>query len=236
MQGSRQNGLALVFFAYSGMRRVGGAQHLQVEQQATWNRELKKQLRMAKVDGLLEELNSRFHALYPRVIREKLDRTEFKHDDLYAFQVFERALRSNNQELRSLAAHLQAQRHADIETITLVATPPPQRTGEPPSLREAPAPPRPRARRPASARKRPERRSGEARLSRTQAALVSDFQQLYTREFGTILDIGQFIFDDDYGRAVLYQSLGTNNLGLVKCARNFLDENGRPKMHRRGAA
>jgi hypothetical protein len=63
----------------------------------------------------------RFHALYGDVIESAFDALEFAEDDLYAFQVLDRAFRSDNQELRNLAAHLQTQREAALETITLRA-------------------------------------------------------------------------------------------------------------------
>lgn len=61
----------------------------------------------------------RFHVLYAAVLKQEFDREEFIADDLYAFQALERAMRSGNQELRNLAAHLQAQRQAEMESITL---------------------------------------------------------------------------------------------------------------------
>lgn len=63
----------------------------------------------------------RFHALYGNEIKSEFDALEFAEDDLYAFQVLDRAFRSNNQELRNLAAHLQTQREAALETITVRA-------------------------------------------------------------------------------------------------------------------
>ena len=67
----------------------------------------------------IEERYMRFHALYVGVFKEAFDIDEFILDDLYAFQAFERALRSENQTLRNLAAHLQAERQSAIESITL---------------------------------------------------------------------------------------------------------------------
>ncbi|MBL8381943.1 MAG: hypothetical protein JNM90_02630 [Burkholderiales bacterium] len=64
----------------------------------------------------------RFHALYREVVKSEFDALEFAEDDLYAFQVLDRAFRSDNQELRNLAAHLQTQREAALETITLRAS------------------------------------------------------------------------------------------------------------------
>lgn len=64
----------------------------------------------------------RFHARYGEVVGEPFDALEFAEDDFYAFQVFDRALRSDDQELRRLAAHLQLEREAALETITVKAT------------------------------------------------------------------------------------------------------------------
>jgi hypothetical protein len=64
----------------------------------------------------------RFHALYAEIVKEEFDALEFAEDDFYAFQVLDRAFRSDNQELRNLAAHLQTQREAALETITLRAS------------------------------------------------------------------------------------------------------------------
>jgi len=64
----------------------------------------------------------RFHALYREVLQSEFDALEFAEDDLYAFQVLDRAFRSDNQDLRNLAAHLQTQREAALETITMRAT------------------------------------------------------------------------------------------------------------------
>lgn len=63
----------------------------------------------------------RFHDLYKEVIKTEFDPLEFAEDDLYAFQVLDRAFRSDDQELRNLAAHLQTEREAAMETITLRA-------------------------------------------------------------------------------------------------------------------
>lgn len=64
----------------------------------------------------------RFHAMYREVLQSEFDALEFAEDDLYAFQVLDRAFRSDNQDLRNLAAHLQTQREAALETITMRAT------------------------------------------------------------------------------------------------------------------
>lgn len=73
-------------------------------------------------DDVVGERFMRFHALYREVLKSEFDALEFAEDDLYAFQVLDRAFRSDNQELRNLAAHLQTQREAALETITVRAT------------------------------------------------------------------------------------------------------------------
>lgn len=64
----------------------------------------------------------RFHSMYREVVGSEFDALEFAEDDLYAFQVLDRAFRSDNQDLRNMAAHLQTQREAALETITMRAT------------------------------------------------------------------------------------------------------------------
>lgn len=71
------------------------------------------------MSDLIDERYMRFHALYFGIFNEPFDVSEFIADDLYAFRAFERALRGDNQKLRNLAAHLQVERQANMESITL---------------------------------------------------------------------------------------------------------------------
>lgn len=221
----------------------------------------------------------RFHVLYTAALKQDFDREEFVADDLYAFQALERAMRSGNQELRNLAAHLQAQRQAEMESITLKSMEGLDSTRRMPSLNaaeshgSAPQDPEPpllpeaeikdrlaaagadlkKALAARRSQKEPsaedaeetsgqsresaaggERRSGGHRLSPQEITRVTYLQRLYRQEFGKPLNVARFTMDDSYGRSVLKEALGAANQELVKVARHFIDENGKPRQHRRG--
>jgi hypothetical protein len=190
---------------------------------------------MAETD-YTEERMLRFHALYAAVTREKFDRSEFEADDLYAFQALERALRSENQELRNIAAHLQAQRQTEMEAITLKSSEsllestrkmtvlpadPVAVTAPEPSILVEPV--------------APERPAGQDRLSPVEVGLVSNLQRLYSKQFGRAFEIKKFITDEKYGRSVLDQSLAAPDPALVDVAKRYQDERGRRQLNR-GAA
>ncbi|MET0208642.1 MAG: hypothetical protein ABW220_06345, partial [Burkholderiaceae bacterium] len=61
-------------------------------------------------------------------------------------------------------------------------------------------------------------------------------QRLYRQEFGRPLNVARFTMDDGYGREVLKEALAAANQELVALARYFIDENGKPRQHRRGLA
>ena len=63
------------------------------------------------------DLTRRFIDLYVRVVQRPLEPAEFDADDLYAFQAFDRAQNCGHEELRDLAASLQAQRQARMEGV-----------------------------------------------------------------------------------------------------------------------
>jgi len=184
-----------------------------------------------------DERMLRFHILYLAVLKQPLDREEFVADDLYAFQALERAMRGDNQELRNLAAHLQARRQAAMESITLksnerldstrrLPTLPapavPAAAGSLPEMLQQPDPPR------------GERRAGTPQLTPQAATRVTYFERLYRIEFGRPLNVTRFKVDDVYGRAILKEALGATNQQLVALAKHFVDEHGKPLQHRRG--
>jgi len=181
------------------------------------------------VNDINAERMLRFHLLYSRVFQEKFDREEFEADDLYAFQAFERALKSTNQELRNLAAHLQAQRQDAIEAITLTPMEVLQRTrrmailstelqsGELPVVSDEP-PPLPDESPPAPA----EEPAGDAPLSPLAVRQIASLQRLYLAEFSRSLDMQKFVADDDYGLTVLKESLRASSPGLVDAAKTYL--------------
>ncbi|MDB5803340.1 MAG: hypothetical protein JWN73_662 [Betaproteobacteria bacterium] len=184
-----------------------------------------------------DERTLRFHTLYSAVLSQTLDRDEFVADDLYAFQALERAMRGDNQELRNLAAHLQARRQAAMESITLKSNerldntrrlptlPPaavPAAADGLPEMLQQPDPPR------------GERRAGTPELSPQAATRVTYFERLYRLEFGRPLNVTRFKLDDVYGREILKEALGSANQELVALAKHFVDEHGKPRQHRRG--
>ena len=183
-----------------------------------------------------DERMLRFHILYMSVLKQSLDREEFIADDLYAFQALERAMRGENQELRNLAAHLQARRQAAMETITLKSSerldstrrlptlPMPAASSGLPKLLQQPNPPP------------GERRAGTPQLSLQAATHVTHFERLYRLEFGRSLDLTRFKMDDAYGREILKEALGSANQELLALAKHFVDEHGKPLQHRREQA
>ena len=66
-----------------------------------------------------DERELRFAILYHKAFNEMLNPAEFAADDFYAYKVLERALRSENQELRNLAFHLESERSSSMEVITM---------------------------------------------------------------------------------------------------------------------
>ena len=175
----------------------------------------------------------RFHVLYSAVLKQAFDREEFVADDLYAFQALERALRSGNQELRNLAAHLQAQRQAAMESITIKPTEELERTRRMSSLPAEPITLMPVP--PSGAPPEIERRAGAQRMSPQDMTRVTYMQRLYRQEFGRLLNFTRFTVDDSYGREVLQEALRANNQELAAMARFFIDEQGRPRQHRRAS-
>ena len=191
-----------------------------------------------------DERMLRFHILYSAVLSQTLDREEFSADDLYAFQALERAMRCENQELRNLAAHLQARRQAAMESITL-------KSNEPlTSTRRLPTLPPPTAREAGEAARlapaglpelpqqpdmpRGERRSGSTQFSPQDVTRVTYLERLYRLEFGRPLNVTRFKVDDGYGREILREALAAGNRELVDVAKHFVDEHGNPRQHRRG--
>jgi hypothetical protein len=191
-----------------------------------------------------DERTLRFHVLYSALLNQSLDRDEFAADDLYAFQALERAMRCDNQELRNVAAHLQARRQAMMEAITLRsketlnATRPlvalsaqsmraafaaaPVMSGATRQLPQQPGLPH------------GERRRGAHPPSPQERTRLTYLERLYRLEFGRPFHVTRFAVDDGYGRVVLKEALAAANQELVTLARHYVDEHGRPRQHRRG--
>lgn len=177
-------------------------------------------------DNDAEERLLRFHLLYGRVLQDKFDRAEFEADDLYAFQAFERALRSSNQELRNLAAHLQAQRQDAIESITLSPMEILARTKRMAILtaEQAAAPPEGEAAPALKPQLSNHRSAATLPMSEEAVYLIGELQPLYLAEFGRTLDLDKFREDEEYGFAVLKESLRAGNPAVVDAAKRYLAE------------
>jgi hypothetical protein len=169
---------------------------------------------------LIDERYMRFHALYVGVFNEAFDIDEFIADDLYAFRAFERALRSDNQKLRNLAAHLQVERQANMESITLTPHQALARTRRLKLLvnpdtgedvtEELPPPPPPM-----------EKLKAHDRPSSAEISLLATLQAHFRRAFGNPLDLGKMIFNEEYGQRILMEALGSSDAELIQAAKAY---------------
>ena len=179
---------------------------------------------------------ARLHAAYRSAFAADFDLQAFERDDFYAFQVLEKAIREGAPELKNAAQEMEVLRLAAIDgasTIELKAPPEPYTTPQ----SERPA-------RPARARRsEPERRtaaaqgSGHVRLGNREIVLLSQMRVQYRKTFGMFFDTVSFTGNDLYARAVLTLCLSSGNWTLAAMARQFQNEDGTPRFHRRlGAA
>ncbi len=168
-----------------------------------------------------------FNSLYEQVVGDSIDLNEFALDDLYAFRVLQRAQESRVPELRIMASHLEVHREASVESLTIKPLEPLNATWKMETVGEA---------HPSREAKgwEPNRRTSNRLLSAEEMLIVGRFKRLYQQEFGRQFDIGLFSSNDLYGRAVLWEALGSTNPFLVGLAKRFFDAEGKPKYHRRG--
>jgi hypothetical protein len=75
--------------------------------------------------------------------------------------------------------------------------------------------------------------SGHVRLSGRDATLLSQMRNQYRKVFGIYFDPIEFTGNDLYARATLRQCLGSGNGELSAIAAQFLDAEGKPRLHRR---
>lgn len=85
--------------------------------------------------------------------------------------------------------------------------------------------------------KPPERRvtqgTGHVRLSGRDATLLSQMRNQYRKVFGVFFDLIEFTGNDLYARATLLQCLASGNAELAQMAGHFMDDKGKPRLHRR---
>ena len=195
---------------------------------------------------------AQFEVLYREVLNQDFSPEDFVADVLYAFTALETAARSQSQALRNLAAHLQLDLEMGIETInirplepeaaltitrkmrTLAAEEEQRRQPAGAERRQPAAGGRPDA--PAAERRQAgsgERRQATTVLTPEMAKMIERLLRFYGAEFGKPFDLEEFLSNDLYGRAVLKKSQGSSNPELLATAQYFLDEEGRPRRHRR---
>jgi hypothetical protein len=199
--------------------------------------------------------------LYGEYFGEKFDPGEFLADDFYAFQVLERAFQigGRNRELHNLAVLMHAERKALMETgmrrtldtikvesqrevqRSQTALVPPMTRAGPPSVPAPVAAPAPASRpqavpvqiTPLRAAGAPERRVGKVRLSSREITMVSAMRGHYRKHFGQGFDVEEFAGNDLYAKVVLAEALASGQAELINLASHFLDDGGKPRIHRR---
>jgi hypothetical protein len=85
----------------------------------------------------------------------------------------------------------------------------------------------------AIAERRTQEGTGHVRLSGRDATLLSQMRNQYRKVFGIYFDPIEFTGNDLYARATLRQCLGSGNGELSAMAAQFLDAEGKPRLHRR---
>jgi len=188
-----------------------------------------------------DERLAQFLQLYREVLQADFDPEEFVSDVLYAFTILETAAHSRSETLRNLAAHLQIDLQMGVETInirpleseTALVT-----TRKMHNLAGA-AGEREEGGQSAGDRRKPgagERRQSITLLTPEMAKMIERLLRFYGAEFGKPFDLEEFLSNDLYGRAVLKKAQGSSNPELLATAQFFLDDEGRPRRHRRRGA
>lgn len=187
---------------------------------------------------------ARFRELYREALKGDFNLEDFLSDTLYAFQILDQAGRSDSMPLRNLAAHLQLELETGIETINirpletddvLNAT---RKLSTLAGAAPAPAPPaedKPAAAAPATplAPAVPGDRRQQPAVTPEMAKMADRLRRFYRAEFGDEFDLQEFITNDAYGRSVLQKSRASSNPELLATVEYFLDDEGRPRRHRR---
>ncbi|MDB5805518.1 MAG: hypothetical protein JWN73_2840 [Betaproteobacteria bacterium] len=193
-----------------------------------------------------DERLAQFQRLYREVLNAEFDPEEFVSDVLYAFTILETAAHSQSESLRHLAAHLQIDLGLGFETINIrplesesalvttrkmptLAAGATHEESRPLTVAEHVEPQAGDRRQPG----RGERRQSTTVLTPEMAKMIERLLRFYGAEFGKPFDLEEFLTNDLYGRAVLKKAQGSSNPELLATAQFFLDEDGRPRRHRR---
>lgn len=165
-----------------------------------------------------------FVRLYDLVVGTPVNVTTFDNDELYALKVIEHAMRSRNEELRNLAAHMQALRGADVEVITLQSPERLDRTWQMPVLSDSGRHTVHDGQSASSPAQLHELQTALARLSEAGVASLATLQRLYRAEFNRRLDLEQMVGNFVYGREVLGEALSHGTPELLAAVTRFLEE------------
>ena len=173
------------------------------------------------------------HASYRSDFNSEFDAKAFRNDDFYAFQVLERAIRDGSADLKAAAQALEEARLAQLESV--------ETTHVGMGMGTAPLPAAPVART-AEPPPGPERRTlsaggtGHVRLGNREIVMLSQMRVQYRKTFGAFFDTFEFTGNDLYARTLLALCTASGNLALATMARQFLNDDGTPRFHRRKGA
>jgi hypothetical protein len=165
-------------------------------------------------------------ALYQSAIGSAFDIDEFLGDDFYALQVLDRAIgTAGHGDLVALSSRMRAARLEQRSSIDASAVPQViansnlAMTGAQATLTYT----------------GPERRQSRRSYSQAEMVLVSSLARLTKKHLGVTLDVTRFDADDAYAAEMLNAANASGKLELTTIALYFMDESGRPRMHRRSS-
>ncbi|MDB5806553.1 MAG: hypothetical protein JWN73_3875 [Betaproteobacteria bacterium] len=170
------------------------------------------------------------------------DLQAFESDDFYAFQVLERAIREGAPGLREAAKEMERVRLEAIDSAADIDySAPVERLPAPllpstlalPLPAAQPLPEAPRAKRESAQERRRAAAKGHVRLGNREIVLLSQMRVQYRKTYGMFFDSFAFTGNDLYARAVIKLCLDSGNWPLAAMARQFQNEDGTPRYHRR---
>ena len=174
-------------------------------------------------------------AAYRSAFEAQFDPHAFRSDNFYAAQVLEKSIDKGTPELRAAAHELEDLLRTLLERAGTGA----RSMGDidfnlgDDTLGHAPAQTTVRSfaaapERPAAAAAAPSHVSLDSR----DFVLLSQMRTQYRRTFGTFFDSVEFATNDLYARTLLALCLKSGNAPLAALAREFLNDDGTPRLHR----
>jgi len=174
-------------------------------------------------------------AAYHSAFETQFDPHAFRSDNFYAAQVLEKSIDKGSPELRAAARELEDLLRSLLERAGAQSIGDLDFDLDDESLGHVPA--RTSVRSFAAA---PERRAaaapGHVSFDSRDFVLLSQMRTQYRRTFGTFFDSVEFATNDLYARTLLALCLKSENAPLAALAREFLNDDGTPRLHRREGA